>query len=92
MNCELRLFGGLRTYLPEGSEGFSCQMELKEGTTVDDLLQKVKIPREISKIILVNAIHAEVQQVLEEGDKVSVFPPVAGGCLKLQPNLGLAKK
>jgi len=79
MTIELRLFGGLRTYLPEGSEGFSCQMALKEGTTVGDLLHKVKIPQEISKIILVNAVHAEVGQVLKEGDKVSVFPPVAGG-------------
>ncbi len=79
MTIELRLFGSLRTYLPEKSNGFSCQMELKEGATVGDLFQEVKIPQEISKIVLVNAVHADTRQVLKEGDKVSVFPPVAGG-------------
>ncbi len=79
MNIELRLFGGLRTYLPEGSEGFSCLIDMKEGSTVDELLNRVKIPQETLKIILVNAVHAENDQVLNEGDKVSVFPPVAGG-------------
>lgn len=79
MTIELRLFGGLRRYLPKGGEGFSCLIDMKTGSTVDDLLNKVSIPRETLKVILVNALHADNGQVLKEGDKVSVFPPVAGG-------------
>jgi molybdopterin converting factor small subunit len=31
------------------------------------------------KIILVNGVHGKNDQVLKEGDVVSIFPPVAGG-------------
>ena len=48
-------------------------------TRVQDILGKLKIPEEMPKIILVNGVHGKRDQVLKEGDILSVFPPVAGG-------------
>lgn len=75
----MKLFATLRDYLPKGSERFTCKMEIGNQTRVQDILAKLKIPEEIPKIILINGVHGKKDQVLKEGDVVSIFPPVAGG-------------
>lgn len=75
---ELRLFGHLREYLPmQGEPG--VHMEVPEGFSVQDLIEKLRIPPSDPKIILVNGLHAPREQLLQEGDRVSIFPPIAGG-------------
>ena len=79
MKIEVKLFATLRDYLPEGSGRFSCKMEIEDSSRVEDILSKLNIPEEMPKIILVNGVHGKKEQVLKEGDILSVFPPVAGG-------------
>jgi len=79
VEIEVKLFATLRDYLPKGSDRFSCKMEIDGNTRIQDILSKLEIPEEIPKIILVNGIHGKKDQVLKEGDVVSIFPPVAGG-------------
>ena len=79
MEIELKLFATLRDYLPKGSDRFSCKLKIEENTHVKDILAKLKIPEDMPKIILVNGVHGKGEQVLKEGDVLSVFPPVAGG-------------
>jgi sulfur carrier protein len=79
MEIEVKLFATLRDFLPEGSSRFSCRMEIDGKTRVLDILLKLKIPEEMPKIILVNGVHGKKDQVLNDGDVLSVFPPVAGG-------------
>ncbi len=79
MEIEVKLFATLRDYLPKGSSRFSCKMEVNGQTQIQDILSKLKIPDDIPKIILVNGIHGKLEQVLKEGDVLSIFPPVAGG-------------
>ncbi|OGP90167.1 MAG: hypothetical protein A2156_12480 [Deltaproteobacteria bacterium RBG_16_48_10] len=79
MEIEVKLFATLRDYLPEGSSRFSCKMEIDGHTRVQNILLRLKIPEEMPKIILVNGIHGKEDQVLKDGDVLSVFPPVAGG-------------
>ncbi|HUL29970.1 MAG TPA: MoaD/ThiS family protein [Thermodesulfobacteriota bacterium] len=79
MEIEVKLFATLRDYLPKGSSRFSCKMEVDGSVRVRDILSRLKIPEEIPKIILVNGVHAKKEQLLKEGDVLSIFPPVAGG-------------
>jgi molybdopterin synthase sulfur carrier subunit len=79
MEIEVKLFATLRDYLPKGSSRFSCKMEVDGSTRVQDILFRLKIPEEIPKIILINGVHGKKEQLLKEGDVLSVFPPVAGG-------------
>jgi molybdopterin synthase sulfur carrier subunit len=75
---ELRLFGHLRDYLPErGDPG--VWISVPDGFTLDDLIKHLKIPPSDPKIVLVNGLHAERDKELAEGDRVSIFPPIAGG-------------
>ena len=79
MEIEVKLFATLRDYLPKGSGRFSCKVDIDGHTRVGDILSKLKIPEDIPKIILINGIHGKNDQILKEGDVVSIFPPVAGG-------------
>lgn len=79
MEIEVKLFATLRDYLPKGSSRFSFTMEVDGQTQVQDVLARLKIPEDIPKIILVNGVHGKKEQVLKDGDVVSIFPPVAGG-------------
>jgi sulfur-carrier protein len=79
MEIEVKLFATLRDYLPKGSERFSCKMGIEGTTRIGDILSRLKIPEDIPKIILLNGIHGKEDQVLKEGDVLSIFPPVAGG-------------
>ena len=79
MKIELRLYASLGRYLPEGKEGNSCTVEVQSGTTIWELFLRFAIPPEARKIIFLNGIHAQGDEVLKDGDRVGAFPPVAGG-------------
>ena len=79
MQIEVKLFATFRDHLPPGSNTFSCHMEVEPGITVQRVLEGLTLPEDIPKIILINGVHAKPQDALQEGDVLSVFPPVAGG-------------
>jgi molybdopterin converting factor small subunit len=54
-------------------------VEIHEGTKVGQMLERLNVPVESVKMIFLNGIHAEIDTALKDGDRVGVFPPVAGG-------------
>ncbi len=79
MKIEIKLFANFREYLPPGSEKYTCWLDLEEGITIGQALEKLKIPDSLPMITLVNGIHRTFEDRLQVGDVLSVFPPVAGG-------------
>ena len=80
MKIEVKLYASLAQYGPEESVGKPPQaMEVAEGTTIKELLKVLTVPAEAVKVVFLNGIHAKGDEVLKEGDRVGVFPPVAGG-------------
>ncbi len=79
MKVQLQLYATLARHLPENREGNSCTVEVSEGTSLGDLLSELQIPPHAPKIILRNGVHADLKTVLRDGDRVAVFPPIAGG-------------
>jgi len=79
MKVKLKLFATFREYLPEGNDGHSIMLELAEKTNVESVLMQMKLPADIPKIILINGLQKTANEVLHEGDTLSVFPPIAGG-------------
>jgi sulfur carrier protein ThiS len=80
MKIEVRLYASLARYMPapEGT-GSPETMEVAEGLTVQELFGQLKIPPDAVKVVFLNGLHATGEQVLKPGDRVGVFPPVAGG-------------
>jgi molybdopterin converting factor small subunit len=54
-------------------------LEVPEGTTVRGLLEMVGAPPKTTDQIFVNSEQGLLDQAINEGDVVAVFPPVAGG-------------
>lgn len=81
MKVRLQLFASLSRYLPGGGgeESQGAALVLPEGTTLGALVQRLGVPDEVPRINLVNGRDAEAEQVLRDGDVVSLFPPLAGG-------------
>lgn len=74
MQIEMRLFATLR----EG-RGKVIPMEAPEGTVVSTLIDRLDIPHQEIAILLVNGRDATLDRILQDGDTISVFPPVGGG-------------
>jgi molybdopterin converting factor small subunit len=80
MIIEIRLFANLRKYLPAGATGGSTKMELPDGATLGDLIEKLAIPSPLAQLVMVDGQHEQRRErVLADGQVVSIFPPVAGG-------------
>jgi len=79
MKITVKLFANLRELLPEGGDGGSASMEVADGTTVGRVLDGLQVPGNMKLLILVNSAHADKDRVLEPGDVLAVFPPIAGG-------------
>ncbi|RJR49251.1 MAG: MoaD/ThiS family protein [Desulfobacteraceae bacterium] len=79
MKVELRLYASLGKYMPEQRSGPSESMEVAEGSTIRAVLERLNVPLDSVKIIFLNGLHASGDEALKNGDRVGVFPPVAGG-------------
>ncbi|MFN3476917.1 MAG: MoaD/ThiS family protein, partial [Candidatus Methylomirabilales bacterium] len=61
--------------------GGKITLEVEEGLTVAGLIQKLRIAPELAQLVLVNGVDVgrDQDRVLQDGDTVGIFPPVAGG-------------
>lgn len=76
---QLALFAKLSSRHPvEGAGRRACPLEVADGCTIGLLVQDLGLAEE-PRITFVNGRHALDDLVLSEGDRVAIFPPVAGG-------------
>ena len=54
-------------------------LEFEKPVSVKSALKKLDFPEDQSKLILVNGIVKNEEQLLQDGDTVSVFPTMSGG-------------
>jgi molybdopterin converting factor small subunit len=74
MKVKVKLFASLRTFGPDEQV-----IELADQTTIDDVVDILKIPRTIRLLKIVNGEHRPADHVLQDGDDLALFPPIAGG-------------
>ena len=71
----IKLFADLTQFGPAKAEE-----KLPEGSNINTIFEKYRIPKEKKTIILVNGIPSyDRNTVLKDGDTVAIFPPLAGG-------------
>ncbi|WP_457639327.1 molybdopterin converting factor subunit 1 [Persephonella sp.] len=81
MKVKVLYFSVIKDRLKKSSE----TVELKEGSTVSDLLNTIKthhpeIEETLKNIMVaVNEEYASTETPLKEGDTVALIPPVSGG-------------
>ncbi|MDO8963988.1 MAG: MoaD/ThiS family protein [Coriobacteriia bacterium] len=79
MNVDIALFASLSEFQPDGEAGRHARtFDLPEGTTIADMIAEFGLPDQ-PRIIFVNGRHAPEPALLHDGDRLAIFPPVAGG-------------
>lgn len=79
IHVEVRVYATLRKYLADGGRTESYPLELAPGTTVADLIAHLGIPGPEVKVVFINYRAVPQEHVLADGDRVGIFPLVAGG-------------
>ena len=72
---QLKLFAGLAPFTPDNADS----VPIEAGVTVEGLLQQFDIPTAKAHLIFINGIKKNLQSILNGGERVGIFPPVAGG-------------
>jgi molybdopterin converting factor small subunit len=76
----VRLLASYRRYLPAShDERAGYAVRVVPGTAAGQLLHELPIPAGDRYTFFINGRHADRDQVLREGDVLSVFPAVGGG-------------
>jgi sulfur carrier protein ThiS len=80
MQIEIKLFAQLKLYLPDPAlVGSSRFFEITEPATVKDVLQKLGIPLDMPKVIMINERQGAMDDDLAANDRLTIFPSVGGG-------------
>jgi sulfur carrier protein ThiS len=75
----LRLFGGLKRFVPDGSIDESGIVKIQDDFTVEDLIRELNISLDETKVIMVNGKPCSITYKLEQNDRVAMFPAIVGG-------------
>ena len=79
ITIHVKLFATLRRHYPHLGVGEAMAVELPEGTTVENMIERLRLPSGEVKLVFVNNLIREEKHRLADGDQVGVFPPVGGG-------------
>lgn len=83
MQITLKLFALLDKYLPEGAVKNQVDITIADGASVMDVINSVNLPTEHCHLVLVDGIYVAPSErdsrVMNEGEALAIWPPVAGG-------------
>ncbi len=83
MRLKLKLFAGLANYLPDEVNNNLTILEITGQSTINSIIDEVKVPREKAHLILLNGIYISPEERdtanFVDGDTLAIWPPVAGG-------------
>ena len=77
MKITVELQAYLEQYAPNGQAVF--EHTLPDGATVQTLVRELNVPEEMTSVIVLNGRNADFDDALNEGDRVILIPPLAGG-------------
>jgi len=75
-HVKVNLYATLRSYVG-GSP--SIEVDVESGETVEQMLRRLGVPPERTRILFVNNRAATLSHPLADGDQVGVFPALGGG-------------
>lgn len=83
MKITLELYASLMRHLPPGSGMHEAVIEVDADATLNQIIDRFHIPPRLAHLVLVNGYFKRPEErdrpLLQEGDKVAIWPPVAGG-------------
>jgi molybdopterin synthase sulfur carrier subunit len=75
MQITVKLNASLRQHGRGVSNDGTLLLEIEENATAREVLQKLGIPLEKVKMIILNGKGADFDSILSDGDRIAFFPP-----------------
>lgn len=84
MDITFKLYATLGDYLPPANRrGNAMALAVADGATIASVIEPFGLPRELVHLVLVNGVYVAPAEreahVLEDGDTLAIWPPIAGG-------------
>lgn len=79
VQVEIRVFAGLHKYVSGTASGVPFEFEINQGDTGYTLIDRLGIPEPEAFLFMVNGNRKELSEVINEKDRIGIFPPVGGG-------------
>jgi thiamine biosynthesis protein ThiS len=84
MDITFKLFATLTDYLPPAARRSNVlNMEVDDGMTIAQIIEPFGLPEKLVHLVVVNGTFVppedRASKVLNDGDVLAVWPPVAGG-------------
>ena len=84
MQLKIKLYAGLQDYLPRNADSNATVLDVEANCTVYQVIDSFSVPRNLAHLVLLNGVFVEPTArdhagLLNEGDTLAIWPPVAGG-------------
>ena len=83
LNITVKLYALLDRYLPPGAEKNQAVLTVADDATVMDVIRSINLPERHCHLVLVNGVFIapgeRETRILNEGEALAIWPPVAGG-------------
>jgi sulfur carrier protein ThiS len=80
MKIKIKLLTQMKEYLPDSDlPGNTRAVEVGDGAAIRQVLSELGLPEDTPKVILLNDRQGKLDDILKEGDTITVVPPVGGG-------------
>jgi molybdopterin synthase sulfur carrier subunit len=79
MIIEVNLYASLSKYRDDGRTSGPIQLETDAEISILELLIRMGVPRKDVKLVFRNGVHAGEDEMVGDGDRLGIFPPIGGG-------------
>ncbi len=83
MKLYIEFYASLMKYLPPGKSRFRREISVEDSPILNRLIEQYHISPQEAHLVLVNGRFVNPEdrdhRVLQQGDVISIWPPVAGG-------------
>jgi len=79
----VKLYASLGKLLPDEAHEHAISIDIACADSINALIDRYQVPRKMAHLVLVNGVYVEPSdrdsRLLQDGDVLAVWPPVAGG-------------
>jgi sulfur-carrier protein len=84
MRITFKLYASLTQYLPaEARQSNQVSLDVAANTPIAKIIEPYGLPHKLVHLVLVNGHYVQPEErltrVLQEGDVLAIWPPIAGG-------------
>ena len=75
----VKLSTTLRDYIPNYQSKLGIEVPFTGALTAQALAESLALPLDEIHVVMINGKHAEMDAIVQDGDRVAYFPAVGGG-------------